>query len=113
MKDEHRKKIREYRMSGKGFRLIAKELDLKLDAVREFCRNNGLAGPAEYVKFNHYVWSVNNHKCPVCGKKVRQPKRGRSKIFCSGKCRTRHCRSREPIENTVFPKFDDFPMIEL
>ena len=117
MDKEHKKKIRQYRLSGMGFKSIANTLDLKVDAVRQYCKNNGLDGPAEYVKYNNLVWGGLNQRCPVCGKKLKQPKIGRKKTFCSGKCRTKHCREKvkynivfpEVSETIDFPNINDFP----
>ena len=111
MDKEHKKIIRQYRLSGMGFKSIANALNLKVDAVKDYCKNNGLDGPAEYVKYNHLNWGEINQRCPVYGKKLIQPKTGRKKTFCSGKCRTKHYREKAKY-NIVYPEVSktiDFP----
>ena len=98
MKDEYKKKIWALRLKGKGYKSIASALELKLDTVMKYCKYHGLGGPAEYVKHNYQIWCVKNHRCPVCGGKLIQHKRGRKKKFCSGKCRSKYCRNKEDYE---------------
>ena len=115
MKNEYKKKIRKYRLSGKGYMNIANLLNLSVDEVKQYCKENGLGGPAEYVKYNHMTWGMMNQRCPVCGNKLIQPKIGRKKIFCSNKCRIKHCREKErfDIVDLYMPEIGDNPEINL
>jgi len=95
MTDVQKELIRSMRLQGIGYRAIAKSLHLKLNKVELFCKTHGLAGDGWLVRLNYPVWCQNNDRCPVCGKKLSQPKRGRKKKFCSGKCRTAWCRAKQ------------------
>ena len=65
-----------------------------------YCKTHGLGGEGWLVRKNYPVWCEQNDCCPVCGRKVTQPKRGRRKKFCSGKCRTAWCRAKRAEEET-------------
>ena len=112
MKEEYKKKIRKYRLSGKGYMSIASVLNLSVDEIKQYCKENGLGGPAEYVKYNHMVWGRINQRCPVCGKKLIQPDIGRKKTFCSGNCRSKHYREKIRF-NIVDLQVPEMPELEL
>ncbi len=92
MTNEQKALIRTYRLQGSGYKRIAKELHLTVDQVQRYCRKNGLAGPGQLVALNLSVWYEQNMRCKVCGKKLKQPARGRKRHFCSGRCRTAYYR---------------------
>lgn len=94
MTDAQKKLIRSMRMDGIGYKAIANSLGLNVDQVHLYCRMNGLAGDGTLVKANYSIWCKQNNRCPVCGEKLRQPKNGRSKKYCSGRCRTRAFRDK-------------------
>ena len=98
MTETQKEQIRAMRMQGIGYRLIAKELGLKINQVQLFCKAHGLSGPAEIAVLNYPVWCEQNGRCPVCGSKISQPKTGRRKKFCSGRCRTRYCLMKKQTE---------------
>lgn len=95
MTDVQKEQVRAMRMNGIGYRVIAKELGLKLNQVQIFCKAHGLSGPSDIAKMNYPVWCEQNGRCPVCGAKIDQPAIGRRKRFCSGRCRTRYCREQK------------------
>ena len=92
MTDAQKEQVRAMRMQGIGYRLIAKSLGLKINQVQLFCKAHGLAGNGELARLNYPIWCQQNSRCPVCGAKVTQPRTGRRKRFCSGRCRTRYYR---------------------
>lgn len=94
MTDAQKKQIRSMRMLGIGYKTIANSLGLNVNQVHLFCRVNGLAGEGTLVKANYSVWCRLNNRCPMCGAKLIQPKTGRLKIYCSGRCRTRAFRDK-------------------
>ena len=100
MTEVQKELIRSMRLQGIGYRAIARSLHLKLNKVELYCKTHGLAGDGWLVRLNYPVWCEQNDRCPVCGKKLTQPKRGRRKKFCSGKCRTAWCRARRAEEET-------------
>ena len=91
MTDAQKEQVRAMRMQGIGYRTIAKTLGLRTDQVQLFCKTHGLAGNGDLARLNYPIWCVQSGCCPVCGRKIVQPKTGRRKRFCSGRCRTRYC----------------------
>lgn len=98
MTETQKEQIRAMRMQGIGYRTIAKSLGLKINQVQLFCKAHGLAGSHELTKLNYPIWCEQNGCCPVCGAKLIQPKTGRRKRFCSGRCRTRYCLLKKSME---------------
>ena len=98
MTDAQKEQVRAMRMQGIGYRLIAKSLGLKINQVQLFCKAHGLAGNGELVKLNYPIWCKENNRCILCGRKLKQPGRGRRKQFCDGRCRTRYCRLKNNTE---------------
>ncbi len=98
MTDAQKEQVRAMRMQGIGYRLIAKSLGLKINQVQLFCKSHGLAGNGELVKLNYPIWCKENNRCILCGRKLKQPGRGRRKQFCDGRCRTRYCRLKNNTE---------------
>ena len=98
MTEVQKEMIRAMRMQGIGYRAIAKSLNLKLNRVELYCKTNGLGGDGTFVRLNHEVWCEHNDRCRMCGKKLEQPRRGRKKKYCSGKCRTTYCRMKKAVE---------------
>ena len=99
MTETQKEQIRAMRMQGIGYRLIANELGLKINQVQLFCKAHGLAGPGELTRLNYPIWCEQNGRCPICGEKIIQPKTGRRKRFCSGRCRTRYCLIKKEMED--------------
>lgn len=95
MTDKQREEIRKMRLNGFGYKMIAKLLDLGENNVYTYCKTHGLAGSAELTKLNYPIWCEQNGRCPICGAKITQPKTGRRKKLCSGRCRTRYCREKK------------------
>ena len=93
MTETQKEQIRAMRMQGIGYRLIANELGLKINQVQLFCKAHGLAGKVELARLNYPIW------CHICGAKLIQPKTGRRKRFCSGRCRTRYCLMKKEMED--------------
>ena len=99
MTDKQREEIRQMRLNGLGYKIIAKMIGSKEKNVYAYCKAHGLAGSAEIVKLNYPIWCRQNSRCPVCGTKVTQPEIGRRKRFCSGRCRTRYYRMKKDMED--------------
>lgn len=92
MTDKQKKQIRAMRMQGFGYCAIAKELGLKENNVQSFCKYNGLSGDPSLISVNYMIWCEQHNRCLTCGIRLTQPRTGRRKKFCSGRCRTRYCR---------------------
>ncbi len=94
MTDEQKNAIRAMRLKGYGYKVIGKALEIAENRVQLYCKSHGLAGSAELIRLNYPIWCQKNSRCMNCGKKITQPKTGRRKKFCSGRCRTRYCREK-------------------
>lgn len=77
MTERQEQQIRELRSRGKGYKSIANATGLSRDAVRYFCKRNGLVA-ADFKA---------GESCPNCGKPLTQPRTGRRKRFCCEGCR--------------------------
>ena len=98
MTEEQKDAVRKMRLSGCGYKMTAKALGVKADSIETYCKSHGLGGDTEFVRLNYPVWCQQHNRCMICGMKLKQPKTGRRKIFCSGRCRTRYCRERKELE---------------
>jgi len=86
-----KEKIRYWRGEGLGYKAIASRLELSENAVKGFCKRNGLDGIAA---------ENGDNVCRQCGAPLeRKPGSGQKK-FCSAQCRNtwwnRHAFLREP-----------------
>ena len=83
MTNEQKEQIRQLREKDAGYLSIAKMLDISVDAVRGYCRRNGLTGRrSSATKGNAESGYCLQCKSPI----VQRP--GIKKIkFCSGACR--------------------------
>ena len=75
------------RLQGLGYKAVARELLLSVDAVKSYCKRHHLNGPPEAVQRNVQVIEEQRGLCPHCKQPIRQKKRGRSKRFCCDDCR--------------------------
>ena len=109
VKQEQKELIHSLRLQGWGYKRIAKELrlnrnqvqlELRLNRnqVQLYCKTHGLAGAGEFVKLNLPIWYEQNDRCIICGEKLDRKQRGRTKRFCSGKCRTKYYRAKKQDE---------------
>ena len=98
MTDTQKAKIVSMRMQGIGYHVIGKTLNLNENQVQHYCKTHGLAGDASLVSLNHAIWCEQNNRCVFCGNKLKQPRTGRRKRFCSGNCRTKYCLMRKRNE---------------
>ena len=98
MKQEQKELIRSLRLQGWGYKRIAKELRLNRNQVQLYCKTHGLAGVGEFVKLNLPIWYEQNDRCIICGEMLDRKRRGRTKRFCSGRCRTKYYRMRKAEE---------------
>ena len=90
--------IRSLRLQGWGYKRIAKELRLNRNQVQLYCKTHGFAGAGEFVKLNLPIWYEQNDRCIICGEMLDRKRRGRTKRFCSGRCRTKYYRMRKAEE---------------
>ena len=95
MEDAQKDMIRRMRFKGQGYGTIAKQLGVEPQRVEHYCHKHGLAGDAGLLHLNYPVWCEQNGRCLICCRKLKQPKRGRRKKFCSGRCRTQYCREKK------------------
>lgn len=87
MTNLEKKKIKEYRLKGVGYKAIASVLGLSRDVVRNYCKTHGLDGDAAVVFLNIKEQMDRGEACICCGKTIKQPKQGRARKFCSDQCR--------------------------
>ena len=87
MTDYQKSKIHELRFKGLGYKAIGNVLGLSRDAIRAFCRQNGLDGDGIVVSKNYEIKKEKGILCLRCGKVLKQPKRGKARKFCSEECR--------------------------
>ncbi len=87
MTEEQKKKIKELRLEGLGYKAIANILGLSRDAVRGFCKRYELTGDANVVSLNMQVKKQKNVVCTHCDKPLKHKARGRIRKFCSDACR--------------------------
>ena len=87
MTDEQKRSIWRMREDGMGYKTIANELGISRDAVRQYCRSNGLQGYAGACSMNIKIMNEKEEACDYCGKPVEQHPIGRPKRFCSDSCR--------------------------
>lgn len=76
-------RICELRQQGVGYRLIAQELNISRDTVRNYCRTHNLDGFAE----DQMPAPAGEDICIQCGAKIQQPSTGRKRRFCCDACR--------------------------
>lgn len=87
MTDMQTVQIKELRMKGEGYRSIASSLGLSRDAVRNYCKANGMDGFAQATVQNLKERLAEGKACICCGKVITQSGNGRPRRFCSDKCR--------------------------
>jgi len=87
MTPAQKEEVYKLRLQGLGYKSIAKELHLSVDAVKGYCKRQHLNGPAEVVQLNAKEIKANNGLCVRCNNPIRQKKAGRPKRFCSYACR--------------------------
>lgn len=76
------RRIEELRSQGIGYRMIAQELGLSRDTVRNYCRSRGMTGIAEEKMYR----ADFKGKCLQCGTEI-QETTGSNRRFCSDSCR--------------------------
>ena len=89
MTEKQKKTIREMRLRGFGYKWIAKELGLKRDTIRDYCRCHKLVGKREDYVAVVLAQAEAGLVCRNCGFKIEQPARGR-RVFCSSRCMYRY-----------------------
>ena len=87
MTSAQKEEIYKLRLQGLGYKAIARELLMSVDAIKGYCKRHHLNGPAEVVQLNAQVLQEKNGVCLQCKKPIRQKKYGRTKKKCSDACR--------------------------
>lgn len=92
LKSDEKIKILELRKKGYGYKSIAGVLKIKRDAVRDYCKRQGLDGYLGYGKSVGVIANIKeinySIKCKQCDKELNNDDRiGRKSKFCSDKCR--------------------------
>lgn len=87
MTTDEKEKIKELRLKGMGYKAISTLLGLSRDSVRGFCKRNGLYGDSCVVALNVEEKAKRNLLCICCEKPIKQKDKGRTRRFCSDKCR--------------------------
>lgn len=87
MTEAQRDQIIKMRNAGQGYKLIASEVGLSRDVVRNYCKRHNLLGYGKAVELNVKERIENGEACMYCGAEIKKPKTGRPKKFCSEACR--------------------------
>ena len=87
MNDFKAKQVWKLRNEGLGYRKIANLLDLSLTAVKRYCSTNPhLKGYGQAVVAMISDGQRDGQLCKECLKPIKQPRKGRTKQFCSDCC---------------------------
>lgn len=86
MTDEQKTGITGLRAAGIGYTVIARQMGLKRDTVRSFCRRNGLAGKTAGGK-EEAAGQNQGGRCRECGKALPRESGKKPRVFCSRECR--------------------------
>lgn len=81
MTGQQKLQIKEFREQGYGYTQISKMMELSVEAIRIYCKRNGLGGVAASAGQN------NASCCEQCGTQVTQTPGRKHKRFCSDRCR--------------------------
>jgi len=73
--------IRRLRNQGLGYKRIASELEISIDAVKYFCRKNGLTSTKD---ISSHVYTSH---CKECSQAIMQIRETKEKKFCTSNCR--------------------------
>ena len=87
MNELQKAEITRLRKQGEGYRIIANNLGLSRDIVRNFCKKHGLDGLGTEVTKNIELKQQAGILCSYCNKPLKQHKHGRQRRFCSDECR--------------------------
>lgn len=87
MTEVQKKQILKMRKDGLGYKTIAGAVDLSRNAVRKFCKSHGMSGFGWVAAINTAERVQSGELCKNCYQKIKQPKKGRKKKFCSEECR--------------------------
>ena len=83
MTEEQKRKVSDLRRAGMGYTETARLAGVSRDAVRSFCRRNGLAGEMAAVQ------ETDVPGCRECGKPLQQTEGMKPRVFCCGECRVK------------------------
>ena len=86
MTEEQKRKVSDLRRAGMGYTETARQAGVSRDAVRSFCRRNGLAGETAAGK-EGAAGCPEEGSCRECGKALRQLEGMKKRVFCSRECR--------------------------
>lgn len=87
MTDEQKRKVSDLRRSGIGYTETARLAGVSRDAVRSFCRRNGLAGEMAGAGQPEAGEQPQEGCCRECGKPLQQKEGIKRRVFCSRECR--------------------------
>lgn len=85
MTEEQKKKVSDLRRAGMGYTETARLAGVSRDAVRSFCRRNGLAGKA--AEDGPAEGQAKEGCCRECGKPLQQKEGVKRRVFCCKECR--------------------------
>lgn len=92
MTEYQREEIITARCRGQKYSEIASELSVSTSTIRTFCCRNGLTD-ADLQKTS---------VCCVCRQSITQKAKGRRRVFCSDKCRSRWRRSHNKLHEPQY-----------
>lgn len=87
MDNIHKQQIKELRLSGLGYKKIAKITSVSLSNVKYYCKTNNLAGYGEQLKISYEEPGEKRLYCKQCGRKIIRNKYSGKKLFCTETCR--------------------------
>lgn len=103
--DPQRERVREMRMAGEECKAIAGRMGIPEGQVIVYCIQLGLpvSGPCRTMGLpaEDEAWlkyrrgEPEGRKCPVCGRVLEQPYRGRRRKFCSQRCKDKFWNDRQ------------------
>ena len=85
MTEEQKRKVSDLRRAGMGYTETARLAGVSRDAVRSFCRRNGLAGKT--AEDGPTEGQAQEGCCRECGKPLQQKEGVKRRVFCSRECR--------------------------
>ena len=87
MTEDQKQQIYNLRVQGLGYKAIAKEVVLSVNAIKGYCKRYGLTGLVETSQANGQEIKDKSILCLRCKNPILRNKRGRTKKFCSDACR--------------------------
>lgn len=86
MTNREKEKIRDLRIKGLGYGAVAKQMGLKLETVKSYCRRHGLGRNVGALTETQDT-NAEYIPCKNCGTEIKQIPKRKRKQFCCDACR--------------------------